>query len=149
MRGLVQGIFFGWVLTASFSFSRVWAEETKKVKTEPTLNGSSFKPPPSVTQVQKELENILQIYKTVRAQNLKEIQEIQKVSEDAKAQQKILANLKMPPQTSRVQPEKIYSVQEKVSENKVVVEKIPKESHASVADAKPSSEKKSKKFFRQ
>ena len=119
---------------------------------------------PSITEIQKELQSIVQIHRSLQLQHQAQIAEIQKITEQAKAHQKLLKSLSVPvPQVPKapssnideiIRVEKIRLIQEQAFKNRAMLEKIREQSlqekHEKLAqaletkEAAPSEEKSSK-----
>lgn len=142
-------------LTAGIPGARAAEEETEKY-TGTTTGKSTFgapqlpklpaRPPstasyipasakPSVIEIQKELEQIVQIHRSLEAQHRAQIMEIQRITEQARAHQKLLKDLSAqkarvtasapaPDIDEAVRLQKIRLIQEKARENRKALEEI-------------------------
>ena len=90
---------------------------------------------PSVLEIQKELEEIVQIHRSLQAQHRAQVAEIQRITEQAKAHQKLLQNLSPAPggeeapaedMDEAVRRQKILLIKEQARENREAHEEIKK-----------------------
>lgn len=91
---------------------------------------------PNVAEVQQELQNIVQIHKSLQYQHYNQIQEIQRITEQARAHQQLLKSLSAShtpattPQGISVEEvlrrEKIRLIQEQARQNRAVLEGLQK-----------------------
>lgn len=77
------------------SFSQAYSASDEKKKEE-------AKPNPSIQETQQQLESIIKIHKNLQTQHQREIEEIQKIMEQARAHQKLLRELSDKSSTSSV-----------------------------------------------
>lgn len=91
--------------------------------------------PKPAAQVQRELQDILQIQQTLQLRQATQLREIQKITEQAKIHQRLLNNLTTPPSVSPPQRDleevlrlqKIALIQKQVQENRAILEGFQRE----------------------
>jgi hypothetical protein len=115
------------------------AEYTKPSKLPPKITAKSFQTvrDPSVTEIQKELQTIVKLHRSLQQQHREQIVEIQRITEQAQAHQKLLKNLAdmrktvapadVPAMDEALRIEKIRLIQEQARQNRVTLEKIREE----------------------
>lgn len=126
-------------------FSAAYSSPQEKKKAEP-------QPDPSLKETQQQLESIIKIHKSLQTQHQREIQEIQKIMEQARAHQKLLRELSEKLPTSSVSSatpgmdieeairiEKIELIKEQTQKNKTAIKQMEEE--IKKENAKPKSRK--------
>ena len=105
----------------------------------------------SLEQIQKDLRRIQEIHQTLQREHYEQIREIQKITEQAKAHQKLLKDLEA--QRQAVKPlntvnveevlrfEKIRLIQEQARQNRAVLEGIQKRAREQTKVKKSNEEK--------
>lgn len=92
---------------------------------------------PSVAEIQKELQEIVQIHRSLQQQHRAQMAEIQRITAEAKAHQALLKNLAVSQKKVSASPsaadveesiriEKLRLIQEKARENRAAIEEIQK-----------------------
>ena len=104
---------------------------------------------PSVVEIQKELQQIVQIHRSLQAQHQAEIAEIQRITEQAKAHQKLLMKLSTAPPSPTAQTrdidevirlQKIRLIQEQARKNRAALEEIQKQKAGEEGSGESSGE---------
>ncbi len=131
----------------SFDPAAWWAaKKEKKEKKEKQQNPASVEgrtatvreapdiPDPAVAEVYRDLQNIIDLHKTLQVQHQTQIAEIQKITDQARAHQKILQTLdavkRVPPSRKRggveemIREEKIRQIQRQTEKNRAALEGI-------------------------
>ena len=128
-----------------------WAEKKESPKTVEKGSPSTTSASQSMEQIQKDLRRIQEIHQTLQREHYEQIREIQKITEQAKAHQKLLKDLEVQRQAAKplntfsveeiLRFEKIRLIQEEARQNRAVLEGIQKKASAEPGAKKPTKEK--------
>ena len=160
-RSFLIGLFLGLSLLPIPADAKTESKTSKQVEEGPDGGeaGFLFLPPrvpkvpavPDVNAVRRDLQAIVAINQSLRTQQYAQIAEIQKITEQARAHQKLLQSLG--PKMNPVKPpaaidideilrlEKIRLIQEQARRNREELEKIQEKSENSEKPEKPSKKK--------
>lgn len=94
-------------------------------------------PDPAIAEIQKDLREILRVHQLIQKQYREEVREIQRITEQAQAHQKLLQELEAARQIQKVQAgmspeefirlEKIRLIQEETRRNRTMIEEIQRQ----------------------